>query len=691
MHPIAVADARDYAGIGTARPNIHHVEAGLIRTLLWATLLVGVSMFASAEAGARRIGLADLGKEVRLIEAVISPDGRQVALVSVHQDFVDNRLVRSLQLIDVKSGATRALAMGRTNVRAPQWSPKGDRLAWLDAAASAEAKIHVMSLQTGITEAVTIANVSGAVNSFRWSPDGTSFAVLVDATEARTSEGGFNRSFELIDNGYLAKAASAPSQLWLVAARGGEARRLTAEDEDVTDAEWLQGGQSIAYVSQPATPGADSSSTDLSVLDIRDGTRRLVAQVPAPGGNVSVLELLTPSPDGSLISYARSRSGNIYSTSGVYVAAANVGEGRDVAPALDASFQGMAWAGSKVLALTANQGTRTALWLQPLDGKPRRLDTGTVTELRALSASREGTLAFIGSESIRAAELFVMASPTAKPRRLTQLNEWSTTFEPGRSETVQWTLDGLALDGVLTYPPGFEPGRKYPLVLDIHGGPTGTSLDSFGAFHQLLAAQGWLVFRPNYRGSDNAGEPTQSAIINDMGEGPGRDVMAGIAALQARGIVDDSRIAVSGWSYGGYMTAWLISRYPQTWRAAVAGAAITDWLDQYHFSDLTTSIAQGFGGSPWLPRNAEKYWQQSPMANAQRIRTPTLILANTGDERVPITHSYKLYRALKDNGTPVRFVAYPIAGHWPSDPVHQRDMYRRWIDWIAAAFAGDVQ
>ncbi|MBL8265987.1 alpha/beta hydrolase family protein [Steroidobacter sp.] len=665
----------------------------MVRALLLAALLAAPPLAAAIE-------LADLGKEVRLIEAVIAPEGGQVAVVGVHQDFVDNRLVRSLQLVDVSTGAIRELAIGRTSVRSPQWSPRGDRLAWLDASAGGEAAIHVLSLQEGLAKAVTLSNVGGAVNSFRWSPDGKSFAFLTDASSAAREP--FNRSFEIIDGSYLSKAASVTSQLWLVAADGGEARRLSSDDENVTAMEWQQGGRSLGYISEPAR-GVDSPKATLSIIEVQSGTRRVVTEVPTPGGNVAVLEVLPSSPDGRLMSYARSRSGNLYSQRRIYLAATNDAknrdgapalhaDGRDATPALDASFHGMAWvAEGRTLALSANQGTRTALWLQPLEGKSQRLDTGAVSEVRALSASRNGTLAFIGSEPRRAAEIYVMTSARSKPQRLTQFNAWSAALELGRSETVTWTVDGLALDGVLTYPPKFDAGRKYPLVLDLHGGPTGTSLDSFGGFHQLLATQGWLVFRPNFRGSDNAGERVQSAIVDDLGEGPGRDVMAGIAALQARGIVDDTRIAVSGWSYGGYLTAWLISRYPQTWRAAVAGAAITDWRDQYHFSDLTTSIGHAFGGSPWVEKNAENYWRQSPMANATRIRTPTLILANTGDERVPITHSYKLYRALKDSGTPVQFVAYPISGHWPSDPVHQRDMYGRWLGWIATAFAGDVR
>jgi dipeptidyl aminopeptidase/acylaminoacyl peptidase len=165
--------------------------------------------------------------------------------------------------------------------------------------------------------------------------------------------------------------------------------------------------------------------------------------------------------------------------------------------------------------------------------------------------------------------------------------------------------------------------------------------------------------------------------------------MSGVEVLKDRGIVDESRVAVSGWSYGGYMTAWLTAHF-DGWTAAVAGAAVTDWFDWYSMADMNVWAGFGLNGSPWLNDNAMNYWRQSPMAYAHQIRTPTLILSTTGDERVTVTQSYKLYHALKDNGVEVQFIAYPVPGHFPPDPVHQRDVSRRWIEWIEEHFERDA-
>jgi dipeptidyl aminopeptidase/acylaminoacyl peptidase len=220
-------------------------------------------------------------------------------------------------------------------------------------------------------------------------------------------------------------------------------------------------------------------------------------------------------------------------------------------------------------------------------------------------------------------------------------------------------------------------------VLYIHGGPRSASKQSFSARAQLLAAQGWVVFEPNYRGSDNLGNAFQSAIWNDSGAGPGRDVMAGVADLERRGFVDTNRRAVSGWSYGGYMTTWLLGNFPDKWKVAVAGAAVTDLTDQYNLGDSNVRRGSALGGSPWTDaKRMESYRAQSPMTYASRMRAPTLILSNTGDYRVTITQSYRLYHALRDNGVTTQFIAYPLSGHSPTDPVHIRDVDRRWVDWL---------
>jgi dipeptidyl aminopeptidase/acylaminoacyl peptidase len=300
------------------------------------------------------------------------------------------------------------------------------------------------------------------------------------------------------------------------------------------------------------------------------------------------------------------------------------------------------------------------------------------------SVNERGQIALTGSEPGSPIEIYLLDSAGGRPRQLTHYNKAITALELGKTETVRWTgQDGVANDGVVTYPPNFETGKKYPLVLYIHGGPRSASKEAFSNYAQLFAAQGWVVFEPNYRGSDNLGNAYQAAIWNDAGAGPGRDAMSGVEMLKKRGWVDEARMATCGWSYGGYMTTWLLGNYPKVWRAAVAGAAVTDWMDQYNLGDANVRRGSAFGGSPYTEeKRMEQMRVQSPMTYVNNVTAPTLIMATTGDYRVPITESYRFYHALRDRGVTTQFIGYPVAGHSPTDPVHQRDVYRRYVGWL---------
>ena len=283
------------------------------------------------------------------------------------------------------------------------------------------------------------------------------------------------------------------------------------------------------------------------------------------------------------------------------------------------------------------------------------------------NVARNGALVFVGSTPMHPPELYLLASPEAKPVALTDLNAAVARAPLGHDVAVDWIgPNGFHEDGILTYPPGYDASskKKLPLVLLIHGGPQGASTLGWAPQAQLFASHGYLVFQPNYRGSTNLGDAYQRAIAKDAGDGPGKDVMAGVAAVETLGIVDTSRIAVSGWSYGGFMTSWLIGHY-HIWKAAVTGASLDDWLDDYNIASTTTPTCRSFGGSRANPKYTAMWREQSPIAYATQVTTPTLIIGDIGDNNVTITNSFKLYHALKDNDVPVKFVAYPVRGHSP--------------------------
>jgi dipeptidyl aminopeptidase/acylaminoacyl peptidase len=383
------------------------------------------------------------------------------------------------------------------------------------------------------------------------------------------------------------------------------------------------------------------------------------------------------------VAYVFSRDGKARNEDTVYVAPVAGGAGTDAAYSLDRSIASAAWMpDGQSLLLAGNDGTHSSVWLQPIGGQAQPVVLSGLN-VAAFHIGKDGAVAFTATDTGHAVELFYMAHAGASAVQLTHLQTVTDGVELGKPETVHWKSDQFDVDGVLTYPPGYVPGKKYPLVLYIHGGPSAASLETFSMQAQIFAAQGWLVFEPNYRGSNNEGNAFMTAIVRDAGAGPGRDVMAGIEMLERRGIVDESKIAVSGWSYGGYMTSWLIGNYPAVWKAAVAGAPVTDLVDQYTLSDNNVQRAAGYGPSPFVGDNIKAYAAQSPISYAWRVKAPTLIMSDVGDWRVTTTQAYKLFHALQDNRVPVKFIAFPVPGHSPADPIRARDVFRRWTAWLA--------
>ena len=632
-------------------------------------------------AQARPFSPDDLASLVRLSDPEISPDGRAIAFLAARPNYEANRFDTELILLDIATGGQRVLVARRPGLGGPHWAPQGDAIAFL-ATVENRQQVLVLPLTGGQPRVVTRA--PAGVEGFAWRPDGGAIAYVASDTASAPLERG-NDAFEVANDDYLTTAPPAPAHVWVVSLATSEASRLTRGDWSVATSlttsslSWSADGRTIAFVRFATPHSGDTDQSAVWLVDAATGaTHGLTGRSAREGPPLF-------SPDGALVAYTFPRDGDPANLDEVLVAPASGGEGRAVTRALDRHVTEFAWVGDgRALLALGTDGTRSALWMQPLDGPARRVPLGEVAEASGLTVDRRGAIALVGTEATRPQEIYYLASSAASPRRLTDFHREIAARAIGRSEAVEWAApDGLRADGVLTLPPDFSPGRRYPLVLVIHGGPTASSTEGFWARVQLLAAQGWLVFQPNYRGSDNLGNAFQRAIAASAADGPGRDIMAGVAALVRRGIVDTTRLAVSGWSYGGYLTAWLLGRYPRAWRAGVAGAAPLSLLDMYDLSDLNVMRRHAITASPWVGDRLAAWLAESPLTHAWKIRAPTLILSNTGDARVAVTGSYMLYRALRDNGVPVQFVAYPGPGHAPADPVRQRDVNRRWVAWLA--------
>jgi dipeptidyl aminopeptidase/acylaminoacyl peptidase len=663
------------------------------RESLW---VAGVALAAAAYAGsawAEAPTVRDVARIVGFSAPTVSPDGRNVAFIERGADLDDDVFKTEIYIADLDTKMVRAFTQDRKKAGAPAWSPDGTALAFEALDKDKHLQVFIAPMAGG--DARQITHTKDSVSQFAWRPDGKAIAYVVeDEAPELKGEAKYNKLFRVGHDDFTQTEAPRPAHIWLIDLDGGDAKRLThgtwslpvslPPGSPSSPLQWTHDGASIIFVRQETPSTGDGLNSRIQVLDVATGAIRDLTGAKDLEG----YPLL--SPDGKTVFYWRNRDGEPWTFQDVWAAPLAGGPGRDLtATTLDKNVYGTQWSkDGATLLVGANAETSVGLWRMTPEGEATRLNLGDLTPANGYWMSYDqlpdGRIVTVAASPDHPPELYLLDKDGGHPQALTHVNDFVEKLTLAKTETVTWkSPGGRVLDGVLTYPVGYKAGDHAPLTLYIHGGPNSASKRQFNLMPQVLASKGFMVFEPNYRGSDNLDGAFFAAIYRDAGQGPGEDVMAGVKMLEARGLIDPKRMAVTGWSYGGFMTTWLAGHYP-VWKAAVAGAAVTDWREMYDISDGNVTITEQTGISPYVPGGWEANWKQSPAASQTRINAPTLIMCDTGDFRVPIPQSFSLYRALEDNHVETEFYAIPTGGHFPSDPIQTMAVYDKWVSWVEA-------
>ena len=622
----------------------------------------------------------------------ISPDGSLVAYVVKRPVMTKDESEWQHQIFVTQRGGnnTFPLTEGESSSYCPRWSPDGRWIAFLSDR-SGDNNIWIISTKGG--EASQVTNVDTEVLDFKWSIEGKTLSFLAPDPRSDKEQAAIKGKDDAQVKGQNVRM----NHLWAVAWPGAassssdggyELARITEGNFSVLDWDWSPDGKSIAFSHASSPEPADEFFSDISTVYLETG--KVTPLVKSDAMEKSPLY----SPDGRWIAYTASDLPPVdFSAFWVYLVPASGGQPRCLAKTPDQKPHLLGWSeDGKRLYLWEYRGTTTAFSALPADGsEPEDVSAqgGVMDEIRMNRAKT--AVGFTFQNSSVPPEVYVSDVEGFSPERATSFNDGLPLQALGKTEIVSWnSSDGQRIEGLLTYPVGYQPGVRYPLLLVIHGGPASTSSQDFiggSTFYPLsyfypyaaFSSQGYAILRPNPRGSGGYGAVFRKANIRDWGGMDYQDLMTGVDYMVRIGIADPDRLGVMGWSYGGYLTAWTVTQTDK-FRAASVGGGITDLVSMDGTSDLSDLVSAYLNGSFW--EEYDLYINRSPLYHVKNVTTPILIQHGAEDTLVPITQGEELYSALTGRAVPVEMVLYPRSGHAPEEPKLLRDVMSRNLEWF---------
>ncbi len=563
----------------------------------------------------------------------------------------------------------------------PKWSPDGRWIAFTSTRKDNKSNLYLLRLSGG--EAEMITDVKSAVGDFEWSPDGKWIAYAL--TDAKSDDEEKNdkakNDFRWVDeNIKMSRLFVMPVAKDANGKR--ESRRLTNDNRSVSSFRWSPDGSKIVF-SHVSDPRAEYWPTaDVSLLDVASGKATPLAATKASETSP------TFSPDGKWIAIVVSDIPVRWAQSSNIVFYPTAGGTPKVMPlSHDGQPTIVGWkADSSCIFFIEAKGTGTAMYYADVA-------TGTIRQSQYADAVATGVnlndnssaFGMVMQTSDKPPEAFIAKFTDQAPTQVSRANAETAKMPVGKTEVIKWkSKDGREIEGLLTYPNNYAAGTKVPLLLNIHGGPTGVFQQSYiggrgGYPLATFASKGYAILRPNPRGSSGYGTEFRRANIKDWGGRDYEDLMTGVDHVIAMGVADANRLGVMGWSYGGYMTSTIVTK-TKRFKAASAGAPVTNLMSFNGTADIPGFIPDYFGGQSWeIP---ELYVKHSAMFNVKGVTTPTMIQHGDADIRVPISQGYEFYNALKQQGVPTRMIVLPRQPHGPNEPKMQIAAMQSNLDWF---------
>jgi dipeptidyl aminopeptidase/acylaminoacyl peptidase len=628
----------------------------------------------------RSMTLIDLVELPRILAPALSPDGRTLAYMLSRADWKSGRLIWHLWRQEVGGGPPVQLTFSEGgDIPIVRWSPDGKTLLFMR-----DGQISLLPADGG--ESRALARHATGVNSPSWAPDGT--AVYFLASDPPTAEE--RERSRLRDDVFALDENFKQRHLWKTVVATGAETQVTSGDASVIEYKLSSDGTRIVFQRAPSPLDSDGHRGEVWIMDADGANARALTS--------NSIEEAGPelSPDNSQVLFLAGTNARFepYYPTNLFVVPAAGGSARAVLPDYRYTIEQATWApdGRSILA-NVNMGVHSELFeIEAGSGRTRQLTEGTHFIAPGWTfVPGAGRIVMQIDEPTRFGDVWTLpvAGGRSTPTRVTgRFDSLERDRALPRQEKIEWkSVDGSAIEGMLFYPIDYQQGRRYPLVVQLHGGPMES--DKFGAgpglvlnFFPVLAAKGYAVLRPNYRGSTGYGSVFYRDVVDGYFRNMTSDVMAGVDHLVRAGIADPDRLVAMGWSAGGTLVNKLVTMTDR-FKAGSAGAGIANWTSLYAQTDKTSFRSTWFGGTPWQ-KNAriDLFWNNSPLKDVANVTTPTLFFAGENDPRVPMVQSIEMYRALKSHGVPTRLYVAPREGHQWGDLRHLLFKANTELEWF---------